>query len=88
MRGAKKMEEIFQRLSKLLMERNNELNENLARSWVEALWEDFEATSAKAGRKYTGQAVTEQYVAHFIQSYGDRLHEFASKNEKFKHLLK
>jgi hypothetical protein len=82
------MEEIYERLTKLLMEKNNELNYDLARSWVEALWEDFESTRAKAGREYEGQAVTERIVTQFIQNYGGRLHDFASKNEKFRHLLK
>lgn len=82
------MEEKFERLTHMLMEKNNELNYDLARNWVEALWEDFESTRAKAGREYEGQAVTERIVTQFIQNYGDRLHEFASKNEKFKHLLK
>ncbi|MCT8136934.1 hypothetical protein H1D32_03695 [Anaerobacillus sp. CMMVII] len=82
------MEEIFERLTKVSMEKNNELNYDLARSWIEALWEDFEATRAKAGRDYEGQKVTEMFVTQFIQNYGERLHEFASRNEKFKHLLK
>lgn len=82
------MEEKFERLTKMLMEKNNELNYDLARSWVEAIWEDFESTRAKAGREYEGQAVTERIVTQFIENYGVRIHEFASKNEKFKHLLK
>ncbi|QOY36717.1 YfhJ family protein [Anaerobacillus isosaccharinicus] len=82
------MEEKFERLTKMLMEKNNELNYDLARSWVEAIWEDFESTRAKAGREYEGQAVTERFVTQFIENYGVRIHEFASKNEKFKHLLK
>ncbi|OIJ21230.1 hypothetical protein BKP45_00135 [Anaerobacillus alkalidiazotrophicus] len=82
------MEERFERLAKLLMEKNCDLNEQLARNWVEALWEDFEATRAKAGHDYEGQEVTESYVKQFIQNYGAYLHKFASKNEKFKHLLK
>lgn len=82
------MEEKFERLTKMLMEKNSELNYDLARSWVEAIWEDFESTRAKAGREYEGQAVTERIVTQFIENYGVRIHEFASKNEKFKHLLK
>ncbi len=81
------MEEIFERLTNKLMEQNTELTYELARSWVEALWEDFEATRAKAGREYEGQVVTERIVTQFISNYGSRLHEFASKNEKFKHLI-
>ncbi|RXJ00395.1 hypothetical protein DS745_12765 [Anaerobacillus alkaliphilus] len=82
------MEDIFERLTENLMSKNSELTYDLARSWVEALWEDFESTRAKAGREYEGQAVTERIVTQFIDNYGSRLHEFASKNEKFKHLLK
>jgi hypothetical protein len=82
------VEEKFDYLTKILIEQNNELSYDLARNWVEALWEDFEATRAKAGRDYEGQAVTERFVTQFIENYGSRLHEFASRNEKFKHLLK
>lgn len=82
------MEEKFHRLALDLMEKNNELHYELARNWVEALWEDFETTRAKAGHDYDGQVVTERYVSQFIQNYGVRLHEFASRSEKFRHLLK
>ncbi len=82
------MEEKLDRLAKTLLAKNSELTYGLARNWVEALWEDFETTRAKAGRSYEGQHITEMIVAQWIQHYGEKLHEFASTNEKFKHLLK
>ncbi|WP_209124074.1 YfhJ family protein [Alkalihalobacillus sp. BA299] len=46
------MNERFERLAQEL--RNNQLFYGQARKWVESLWEDFEATRAKAGRTYKG----------------------------------
>ena len=80
------MEEKLDRLAKALLTKNHQLNYDLARNWVEALWEDFETTRAKAGRSYEGQDMTEMIVTQWIQHYGHKLHEFASTNEKFKHL--
>ncbi|MED1562571.1 hypothetical protein AJ85_05975 [Alkalihalobacillus alcalophilus ATCC 27647 = CGMCC 1.3604] len=82
------MEEIFQRLTDKLLDVNQELTVNQARTWVEGLWEDFEATSAKAGRTYKGQEMTEQIVLKWISQYGPHLHKYAPKNEKFSHLNK
>ncbi|WP_100330434.1 YfhJ family protein [Bacillus xiapuensis] len=81
------MEEIFERLTKLLLDRNTSLTYARARAWVEHLWEDFEATYAKAGYKYKGKEMTEKVVRQWIDNYGSRLHEFASRNEKYRHLL-
>lgn len=82
------MEEKLDQLAKKLMNKNEKLDYDLARNWIEALWEDFETTRAKAGREYEGQAVTERIVNQWVDHFGARLHEFASTNEKFKHLLK
>ncbi|UOE94983.1 YfhJ family protein [Alkalihalobacillus sp. LMS39] len=82
------MNERFEKLANQLLEKNDQLSYGQARAWVEGMWEDFEATYAKAGRSYKGQEVTEQIVQNWIQQYGPTLHEFASKNEKFAHLLK
>lgn len=82
------MENIFERLTNLMLESNKHLTPEMARSWVEALWEDFETTNAKAGGEYRGKELTERVVAQWIKNIGPRLHEFASKNEKFKHLSK
>ncbi|MCD8503223.1 MAG: YfhJ family protein [Bacillaceae bacterium] len=80
------MDTIFERLTKLMLESNKHLNPEMARKWVEALWEDFESTNARAGREYRGKEMTEMIVSQWIKNIGPRLHEFASKNEKFKHL--
>lgn len=81
------MEEIFERLTKVMLRNNKQLSAEMARKWVEALWEDFEATNARAGREYKGKEVTEMIVSQWISNIGPRLHEFASTNEKYKHLL-
>ncbi|MFC7320245.1 YfhJ family protein [Halobacillus campisalis] len=82
------MDGIHQRLAEQLYEKNERLTIDEARTWVELLWEDFEATRAKAGRKYQGKQVTEQIVTQWINHYGPNLHEFIATNPKFKELLK
>lgn len=75
------------KLTMLLLEKNTQLTELLARTWVELLWEDFESTYAKAGREYQGPEMTEKVVRHWIENYGEKLHEFIANNPKYKHLL-
>jgi hypothetical protein len=82
------MEETFHELAVLLQEKNPALTYEEARNWVEALWEDFEATRARAGRKYTGKEMTERIVREWIVRFGDKLHDYFSANPKFQHLLK
>lgn len=74
-----------------LAEELQEVNETLtpleALTWVEVLWEDFEATLAKAGEKYQGEAVAVRFVRQQIKQHGPMLHRFNTTNEKFKHLM-
>ena len=74
-----------------LAEELQEVNETLtpleALTWVEVLWEDFEATLAKAGKKYQGEAVAVRFVRQQIKQHGSMLHRFNTTNEKFKHLM-
>lgn len=58
-----------------------------ALTWVEVLWEDFEATLARAGEKYQGEAVAVRFVEQQIKQHGAMLHRFNTSNEKFKHLM-
>jgi hypothetical protein len=81
------MNEYFERLTNLLLEKNQNLSYTKARTWVELLWEDFETTYAKAGRTYRGKELTERVVRQWIENYGPRLHEFVARNPKYKHLL-
>jgi hypothetical protein len=81
------MNEYFERLTNLLLEKNQNLSYAKARTWVELLWEDFETTYAKAGRSYRGKELTERVVRQWIENYGPRLHEFVASNPKYKHLL-
>lgn len=74
-------------LTELLLQKNQNLSVNKARTWVELLWSDFEATYAKAGYVYRGAEYTERIVRQWIESYGDKIHEFAGKNPKYAHLL-
>lgn len=78
------MEDIYERLTNTLLEKNQSLLYSQARTWVELLWDDFETTRAKAGYKYRGKELTEQIVNHWINQYGDRLHEFVTNNPKYR----
>ncbi|MFP7171357.1 YfhJ family protein [Terribacillus sp. 7520-G] len=82
------MENKFRELAALLQQQNERLTMDEARTWVEILWEDFEATRAKAGRKYQGQDMTEAIVRQWIQHYGPRLDEFLERNPKYHYLFK
>ena len=81
------MNEYQKRLFERLLEKNSFLSASLAQTWVELLWDDFETTYAKAGRKYQGSEMTEKVVSQWIEHYGDKLHEFVAENPKYKHLL-
>lgn len=77
------MHDTINRLAEQLYETNQTLTILEAKTFVELLWEDFEATRAKAGREYEGEKVTEQIVARWIENYGPRLHEFVKHNPKY-----
>ncbi|ENH95758.1 hypothetical protein J416_14382 [Gracilibacillus halophilus YIM-C55.5] len=77
------MREAIERLTQELYEKNQSLTLEEARSWVELLWEDFEATRAKAGRSYQGEEVTEKIVRHWVHQYGGKLQEFMKNNPKY-----
>ncbi len=83
----KNMEDTFKRLTDLLVEKNEKLSYAQARTWIELMWEDFESTYARAGRKYRGPEMTEQIVRRWIEQYGPVLHEMKTENPKYKHLI-
>ena len=81
------MHEAQKKLVERLLELNSFISVGQAQTWVELLWEDFEATYAKAGRKYQGEEVTEKVVSQWIENYGEKLHEFVAENPKYKEFL-
>lgn len=81
------MNDYHERLASLLLEKNDQISYQQALTWVELLWDDFETTSAKAGREYKGSEMTEKVVRQWIEQYGGTLHEFVAKNPKYKHYL-
>ena len=81
------MNDYYERLTNLLLEKNSRLSYEKARTWVELLWEDFESTYAKAGREYQGKAMAEKIVRVWVKQYGDKLHDFAALNPKYAELL-
>lgn len=81
------MENTIEKLTQELLAKNPEMPAGRAKVWVELLWSDFEATSAKAGYNYRGTEHTENLVRQLITSYGDKLHLFAGRNPKYAHLL-
>ena len=77
------MNDYHESLTKMLLDKNNQLSYNQARTWVELLWDDFETTYAKAGRQYKGSEMAERIVRQWIDNYGDKLHEFVATNPKY-----
>ncbi|QDP39379.1 YfhJ family protein [Radiobacillus deserti] len=82
------MDKIFQRLAEQLYSNNPHIDIQEARTIVELLWEDFEATRAKAGRKYEGSETTEKIVMKWIQQYGPNLHQVVLNNPKYEKYTK
>ncbi|MBN6888291.1 WVELL protein [Cytobacillus horneckiae] len=82
------MNEYQQRLLERLLEVNQHLPVQLAQTWIELLWDDFETTYAKAGKDYKGKEMTAKIVEQWVENHGPKLHEFIAKNPKYKHLLK
>ncbi|MES9681939.1 hypothetical protein CN514_11290 [Bacillus sp. AFS001701] len=68
------MEKYLEQLTELLLKENSHLTYSQAKIWVEWLWEDFEATYAKAG-EYHGEQMSKKVVQQFIFQYGKYLHE-------------
>ncbi|MTD32102.1 YfhJ family protein [Planomicrobium sp. YIM 101495] len=81
------MKELIEQLTNELMQKNPQLSEDKARTWVELLASDFESSYAKAGYDYQGTAVVEKVLRQWIDSYGDKIHEFVTSNPKYAHLL-
>lgn len=81
------MNDYHERLANLLLKKNKHISFQKALTWVELMWEDFETTSAKAGREYLGNEMTEKVVRQWIQHYGDKLHDFVARNPKYKQFL-
>jgi len=81
------MQERIEQLVQELLDKNKILSETKARVWIELLWSDFESSYAKAGYDYKGAEVSEKIIRQWIESYGDRIHEFAGNNPKYAHLL-
>lgn len=78
------MNDYHERLTKLLLDKNNYLSSAQARVCVALLWEDFEITSARSGNPYQGTEMTERVIKKWIQQYGENLHEFVAENPKYK----
>jgi len=81
------MQERIDQLVQELVAKNETLAEPKARVWIELLWSDFESSYAKAGYDYKGAEVAEKVIRQWIDSHGDRIHEFAGNNPKYAHLL-
>ncbi|QDY46015.1 hypothetical protein FK545_12980 [Planococcus glaciei] len=81
------MNEMIDQLILELREKTRTCQKKKARTWIELLVSDFESSYAKAGYDYQGTAVVEKVIRQWIESYGDRIHEFAGTNPKYAHLL-
>lgn len=81
------MHEYIDNLTNRLLEKNDQLSYAEARTWVELLWEDFEATYAKAGHKYRGKDMTAKVLQQWIDNYGGKLHEVLKNNPRYQKLF-
>jgi hypothetical protein len=81
------MNELFHQLAEALLEKNDKLSYEEARTWVEILWEDFETTRAKAGHRYVDKSVTTKIVMQWINYYGPLFHEVVKSHPKFQKLI-
>lgn len=81
------MQQKVEQLTNSLLAKNPQLSVAKARTWMELLWSDFEASSARAGYGKPDPQVIERIIAQWINAYGDQLHEFAGRNPKYIHLL-
>lgn len=75
------------RLTRLLLEKNENISYGQARKLVKLLWDDFEETYERSGTEDRGVEVTERIVRQWIEQYGDVLHEFIYNNPKYEHLF-
>lgn len=80
------MNDMIEKLTNELLEKNSMLSSSQARAWIELLWEDFQATYAKTG-SYHGEEMTGNVVRAWIQNHGPRLHEIRTNNPKYAHLI-
>ncbi|WEG12765.1 YfhJ family protein [Pullulanibacillus sp. KACC 23026] len=78
-----RMEWIPQWLTNLLLEVNDQLTEDQARTWVEAIWEDIDATRAKGGFKYRGKEQTAKQVEQWIRSHGKHIHHLSDDPKSY-----
>lgn len=78
------MNDYFERLTNKLLEQNDQMSYFEARTWIELLWEDFESTYARAGRKYQGKEMTEKVLTQWIDLYGSKLHEVILNKPKYR----
>ncbi|WML43063.1 YfhJ family protein [Neobacillus sp. PS3-40] len=78
------MNDYHEKLTNLLLDKNDYLSYAQARIWVELLWDDFETTFVRAGVESLGSETTELVVKQWIEQYGGHLHEFAGENLKYK----
>lgn len=76
------MNDYQEKLTNLLLNKNDFLSYAQARVWVELLWDDFETTNARAGAYY-GSEMTQRVVKQWIEKYGENLHEFSLHNPKY-----
>ncbi|MEC1688721.1 YfhJ family protein [Bacillus mojavensis] len=81
------MNTYIEKLTNLLLEKNDMISYIQAKTWVELLWSDFEATYAKAGHAYQGEKMTEKIVTQWIENYGGQLHLFQSGREDVNNYL-
>ncbi|SDE24692.1 WVELL protein [Bhargavaea beijingensis] len=78
---------LTEQLAIRLMEGNDQLSANRAKTWVELMASDIESSYAKAGYGMMDEEQVSQLVLRWIDAYGNRLDEFVASNPRIRELL-
>ncbi|MCW1928439.1 YfhJ family protein [Bhargavaea beijingensis] len=79
--------DLTEQLAIRLMEGNDQLSANRAKTWVELMASDIESSYAKAGYGMMDEEQVSQLVLRWIDAYGNRLDEFVASNPRIRELL-
>lgn len=75
------------RLTTLLLEKNEQISYWQARIWIEILWNDIEMTYPTRTNDIYRVKTIEKSIRDWIEQYGDVLHEFVHNHPRYEHLF-
>lgn len=81
------MKKVQEELIIELIDRDPSLTYNLARTWVELMWDDIATSHAKATFSVMSEEKITNIIRQWIKGHGEHLKEFIATNPRYKHLL-